>query len=194
MAKNIGYLSSGRTIQSDEVFTPSYVPHAIAKYIPNNIENRITNILCPFSKNEHEFSKQFRELGYNVVNTHFDPATNVGKNFFDYTKEEITSLNIDYIIDNPPFSLKCSILERCEELDVAYALLLPLPTLQGNKRYQKVFSKGNTQALIFAQRIGYGTKEKTWQEMGMTNHFASIFICKGVLPQSLIFDELKVIQ
>jgi hypothetical protein len=197
MARNIGYLTSNRTIEGDETYTPPYAVNAIAKYIPNSIKvredgiSKITRILCPFDKDEHAFPSVFKALGYEVVNTHYDPETGVGRDFFTYTKDEVKSLGIDYLVSNPPFSTKDLVLERCEELDIPYALLLPLPTLQSNRRYKKVFSNGKTQALIFAERIGYSTREKSWEEIGMTNHFGSIFICKDVLPQALIFDSLK---
>jgi hypothetical protein len=70
-------------------------------------------------------------------------------------------------------------------------MLVPLPTLQGIDRFKKVFSKGNTQVLIFDKRIPYSTDDKHWSEMN-GNHFASIFVCKNVLPQRLVFDELIV--
>ena len=200
MPKNIGYLTSSRSVDSDNVYTPPYVVHAISKYIRLGfdfildssplIHEKTTIILCPFSKDEHAFPTVFRSLGYEVINSHYDPETGEGKDFFSYTKEEVMRMGVDYIIDNPPFSSKDRVLQHCEELDRPYALLLPIQTLQSIKRYNTVFSKGNTQALIFDKRIGYGTKTKTWEEMGMTNHFASIFICKDVLPQQLIFDKL----
>ena len=196
MPRNIGYLTAKSDPASDEVYTPPYAVHVIAKYIPickkiygiNN--DRPTNILCPFDKDEHAFPKVLRELGYNVINTHYDPATGEGKDFFTYTKSWCQEAKIDYIVSNPPFSKKNEILKHCEELGVPYALLLPIQTLQSIDRYNNVFSKGNTQALIFDKRIGYSTKEKSWEEIGMTNHFASIFICKRVLPSPLMFDCL----
>lgn len=194
--KNVGYLQSSHTPESDNVFTPEYVVYAIAKYIPIN-KNTIgniqiqTKILCPFDKDEHAFPTVFKKLGFNVINTHYNPATQEGKDFFTYTKEELDALGVDYIISNPPFSLKDDILEYCETLGINYALLLPLPTAQGNRRFKKVFSKGNTQLLIFDKRIPYSTTDKHYSEMS-GNHFASIFFCKGVLPKDLIFDELKV--
>ena len=193
MGRNIGYLTSKSDPASDEVYTPPYVVHTIANYIPNMINNeRPTNILCPFDKDEHAFPKVLKTLGYNVINTHYDPATKTGKDFFTYTSSWCENAQIDYIVSNPPFSKKNEILKHCENLCVPYALLLPIQTLQSINRYNDVFSKGNTQALIFDKRIGYGTKDKSWEEMGMTNHFASIFICKGVLPSSLIFNRLTI--
>jgi hypothetical protein len=192
MPRNIGYLTSKSTPESDEVYTPPYAVYAIAKYIPHIIDSdcHIANILCPFDKDEHAFPTVLKKLGYNVINTHYDPATGIGRDFFTYTKSECKKLQIDYIVSNPPFSKKNEVLKHCEELDVAYALLLPIQTLQSIDRYKNIFSNGQTQALIFDRRIGYSTKDKSWEEIGMTNHFASIFICKWVLPSSLMFDNL----
>jgi len=211
MARNIGYLTSKKTPESDNCFTPEFVVHNIAKYVPKETFGcklmifkdtpelgdykaitKKTKILCPFDKDEHAFPKVFNELGFDVINTHFDPETGEGKDFFSYTKEDMCQLGIDYIISNPPFSLKNEILKHCYCLDIPYALLLPLPTLQSIGRFNDVFSKGDTQVLIFDKRIPYSTREKRWEEIGMTNHFASIFICRGVLPKDLIFNELVI--
>ena len=195
MARNTGYLTSKHTPESDNCFTAEYVVKAIAVYIPKitclMFGDRVTRILCPFDKDEHAFPKVFSRLGYDVVNKHFDPETGEGKDFFTYTKDDIKELDIDYIISNQHFSQKDQVLEHCEELDVPYALLLPLPTLQSNRRFDKVFSKGNTQALIFNSRIPYSTRTQHWSEQS-GNHFASIFICKGILPEPLIFSRLEV--
>ena len=194
MGKNIGWLTASRSPESDECMTPQFVVHAIAKYIPLHQMTRQntyrTKVLCPFDKDEHAFPKVFRKLGYGVVNTHFDPLTGEGLDFFKYTKGDMEAHGIDFIVSNPPFSKKDEVLEHCDELGVPYALLLPLPTLQGQSRFDKVFSKGYTQVLIFNARVPYSAREKHWSSMS-GNHFASIFICKGILPEKLIFDKLE---
>lgn len=75
------------------------------------------------------------------------------KNFFFYEPEE----HYDIIISNPPFSIKDSILQRLSELGKPFAMLLPLPTLQGKKRFPYI---KDCQALIFDARINYWN-EKT---------------------------------
>lgn len=65
--------------------------------------------------------------GYKVINSHIDD----GNNFFEYELEE----NYDcIIISNPPFSIKDDILKRLYELNKPYAILLPIPVLQGQKK------------------------------------------------------------
>ena len=65
----------------------------------------------------------YEEAGYKVIRSHIDE----GKNFFYYEPEE----HYDVIISNPPFSCKDDVLKRLYELDKPYAMLLPIPALQG---------------------------------------------------------------
>lgn len=74
---------------------------------------------------------------------------------------------IDYIISNPPYSIKDKILQRLDSLNMPFAMLLPLPTLQGKARYE-VFKNG-IEALIFDGRVNYLEQDKG-------NAFASIYI------------------
>ena len=69
-----------------------------------------------------------------------------------------------------------------------YAMLLPLPTLQGQKRFD--YLKG-TQALIFDKRINFFKDYKT-KEIQKGISFASIYICKNFLPNDLIFEKLEI--
>ena len=57
-----------------------------------------------------------------------------------------------YIISNPPFSCKDEVLKRLYELDQPYAMLLPLPTLQGQKRFPYI---KDCEALIFDKKVQY---------------------------------------
>lgn len=60
-----------------------------------------------------------------IIYTHIDED----KNFFYYEPD-----NYDIIISNPPFSQKDDILKRLYELNKPYAMLLPIPSLQGQAR------------------------------------------------------------
>lgn len=115
---NQGYLKVKRTSETDEVYTPSYAVKPLLKYIkPNSI------IWCPFDDEKSEFVKTFLAGGHKVIYSHIKE----GKNFFSYEPDE----EYDVIISNPPFSIKDDVLKRLEELNKPYAMLLPLPALQG---------------------------------------------------------------
>ena len=174
MPINKGYLTAKTNKESDEVYTPSYAVKPIIKYIkPGSI------VWCPFDTVDSAYVEELNAAGFTVVYSHIDD----GYNFFEYEPDEY-----DVIISNPPFSIKDDILRRLNELDKPYAMLMPLPALQGQKRFK--YLKGS-QALIFDKRINYFKDRKT-KEIQKGISFASIYICKGFLPFDLKFEELKI--
>ena len=174
MGLNVGYLKAKTDKESDEVYTPAYAVKPIIKFIPSN-----SIIWCPFDMQDSEYVLQLCAAGHKVIATHIDS----GQNFFDYEPEE----DYDFIISNPPFSIKDDILKRLDEIGKPYAMLMPLPVLQGQKRFQYLT---NAQALIFDKRINY-FKNKETKEILKGVSFASIYLCKNFLPENLMFEVLK---
>ena len=190
MGVNKGYLTAKTDKESDEVYTPAYAVTPLLKYLElkqiekDNARHLFSStpltIWCPFDMEDSNYVKIFKEAGYNVIASHIDN----GQNFFEYEPEE----DYDIIISNPPFSLKDDILKRLYELQKPYAILLPLPSLQGQKRFKYI---KDCEALIFDKRINfYKDKEMTEIQKGVS--FASIYVCKNFLPSNLIFEELQV--
>ena len=177
MPNNIGYLTAATTAASDEVYTPEYAVEPIIKHISVFFDNNAT-IRCPFDEKDSNFVILLKKAGYNVISSHIKN----GQDFFTYEPEE----DYDVIISNPPFSLKDKILKRLDELNKPYAMLLPLPTLQGQKRFE--YLKGS-QVLIFDKRINFYT-DIEHKNMAKGVAFASIYICKDFLPNDLIFEKL----
>lgn len=135
---NKGYLTAKTDAESDEMFTPDYAVVPILKHA-----KRFKKIWCPFDKTDSEFVKVLSQNGFEVIYSHIDD----GKNFFFYEPEEY-----DCIISNPPFSLKDMVLKRLNELGKPFAILLPLPALQGQKRFEYLIG---CQALVFDKRINF---------------------------------------
>ena len=177
LSLNKGYLTAKTDKASDEVYTPAYAVKPIIKYIKQS-----DVVWCPFDLEASEYVKLIRQNGNQVIATHIDN----GQNFFEYEPKE----SYDVIISNPPFSIKDDIIKRLYELDKPYALLLPIPSLQGQKRFP--FMK-DCQALIFDKRINYYTDiEKKEIQKGVS--FGSFYLCRKFLPKDLIFEELEVKQ
>lgn len=174
MALNKGYLTAKTNKASDEVYTPAYAVKPIIKYIkPADV------IWCPFDMEDSEYVKLIRENGNKVIATHID----TGHNFFEYEPEE----HYDIIISNPPFSIKDGIIKRLYELNKPYAMLLPVPSLQGQKRFPYM---KDCQALIFDKRINYYT-DIAKKEVQKGVSFGSFYLCRTFLPKDLIFEELE---
>lgn len=172
MAVNKGYLTAKTDKASDEYYTPDFAVRPILKYLPQDAV-----VWCPFDTEESQFVKLIRQNGQKVIATHIDN----GENFFFYKPE-----NYDAIISNPPFSCKDAVLHRLTELGKPYAMLLPLPTLQGQSRFNDI---KDCQALIFDKRINFFT-DISQTKMAKGVAFASIYICKNFLPRDLIFEKL----
>lgn len=178
MPVNKGYLTAKTDKQSDEYFTPREAVLPIIEYIDRGNKLSYT-VWCPFDTEESEYVKCIREAGHKVIATHIDN----GQNFFYYEPDE----PYDFIISNPPFSLKDDVLKRLSELNKPYAILLPLPSLQGQKRFRYI---KDCEVLIFDKRINFWQDEQhTKMVKGVA--FASIYVCKDFLPEKLIFKELK---
>ena len=177
MAVNKGYLTAKTDKQSDEYFTPREAVLPIIKYIDKGNKSQYT-IWCPFDSEESEYVKCIRATGHKVIATHIDN----GQNFFYYEPGEW----YDAIISNPPFSLKDDVLKRLNELGKPYAMLLPLPTLQGQKRFDYL---QDSEVLIFDKRINFW-QDEAHTKMAKGVAFASIYVCKNFLPRDLIFEKL----
>lgn len=105
-----------------------------------------------------------------------------GQNFFEYEPDKW-----DLIVSNPPFSVKDEVLERLYSFGKPFAILLPLPSLQGQNRYEH-FKQG-IQILTFDSRVSYHRKENM-EKTKKGSPFATAYFCKDLLPNDLIVEKL----
>lgn len=154
---------------NDELYTPPILVKPIIKYLKPN-----STIWCPFDTSTSEYVLLLKEAGFRIIYSHLI----YNQDFFGYTPKE----NYDYIISNPPFSLKLKILERLYYLNKPFAVLLGLPILN----YQEIgnfFYRQNSDAelLIFDKKVSFN---------GKTSSFNSSYFCRNFLPSKLIFESL----
>lgn len=172
---NKGLLSVDRSKLGDDRFTPFYAVKPIMKYIPKD-----KKIWMPFDQFWSAYYRLFTENGYDVVISSIE----TGQDFFNYEPNE----DYDIIVSNPPFSEKDKVLKRLYELNKPFAMLLPLSTLQGDKRSQ-LFYNNNIQLLCFDKRICFHDKNNLNKTIkGIP--FATGYFCKDILPNNLIVEEL----
>ena len=182
MAINKGYLTSGRTKESDECLTPKYVVEPIIKYLKFN---RYKKIWCPFDLDISWYVRLLKEEGFEVINTHL-------QNGFDFFEVDHAKIDFDCIVSNPPFTLKDEILKRLYEINKHFSILLPQNSLQSGKR-TKLFIEYGLEYLGFAERACFYTNNNL-DRINFGNHFASGYFCYKVLPEKMIFEHLKPVQ
>ena len=87
------------------------------------------------------------------------------------------------IITNPPYSLKDEFLKKCYEWNKPFCLLLPITALEGKNRGE-MYRKNGIEVLVLDGRVQFMEKK-------IGNWFNTSWFCHNVLPEKLIFKELK---
>ena len=139
---------------SDECYTPNNAIEPLLKFLPKDklyydCTSGISNSIVNFLNNNNR------------------------KCLSSYTKNFLIDdiPNVDFIITNPPYSKKDKFIERCYNLGIGFALLLPVSAIQGQKR-GKMFSKYGIQLIVLNKRIDFTGKGSP--------HFGVAWFCYGL--------------
>ena len=161
---------------NDEFYTPLYAVKPISLYIkPNSI------VWCPFDTEQSFFVKYFRSIGHTVVLTHIKN----GEDFFT-----ITPPHCDYIISNPPYSLKTEVFQRLFKLDIPFAMLVGVVGLFESQRRFDMFNENHFEIMYMNRRIAY-FKSYDEQKPSLNPPFSSVYLCNKMLPKQIIFESIE---
>lgn len=161
--------------KNDEFYTPKYAITPLLKYLkPNSL------IWCPFDTSESNFVKVLVEEGHRVDYSHISN----GEDFF-----EIESTDCDYIISNPPYSLKAQVFERLFKLNKPFAMLVGVVGLFESKKRFDMFNNNNFEIMYFDKRISY-FKDFSDEKPSLNPPFSSVYITKDILPQRIVFEKI----
>lgn len=163
--------------KNDEFYTPAYAIKPIIKYIKDKGFNKIW---CPFDTEDSMYVKILREAGFEVIYTHLSS----GNDFFD------TNIDCDFIVSNPPYSLKGQVLGRLFNLDKPFAVLVGVVGIFESKVRFNMFKDNDFEILYFDKRIAY-FKSYEDQKPSLNPPFSSVYICSGLLPKQICFEELN---
>lgn len=161
--------------KNDEFYTPSYAIKPIIKYLKTN-----SIIWCPFDTEQSNFVKDLRG-GYKVVCSHIDN----GENFFDIEIPEC-----DYIISNPPYSIKTEVLERLFTIGKPFAMLVGVVGLFESQKRFNMFKNNDFEIMYFNKRVSY-FKDYNDPKPSLNPPFSSVYICHKLLPRQIMFEEIK---
>jgi len=162
---------------NDEFFTPKFAIKPLLKYLKSN-----SKIWCPFDTHESNYVKIFSENGHEVINGHIE----TGQDFFKINPVE----NIDYIISNPPYSLKTEVLQRLFEIDIPFAMLVGVVGLFESQRRFDMFKNNKFEIMYFNRRISY-MKDYSSNKLELNPPFSSVYVCHNILPQQIVFEEIN---
>ena len=160
---------------NDEFYTPAYAITPILKYVKPS-----SKVWCPFDTEDSLFVKMLREAGHKVIATHLA----AGKDFFHH--EEVC----DYIISNPPYSLKGEVFNRLFEIGKPFAMLVGIVGLFESQKRFNMFKNNEFEVMYMNKRIAY-FKDYAEQKPSLNPPFSSVYICSGMLPSQIVFEEIN---
>ena len=162
--------------KNDEFYTPTYAIEPILKYIKKG-----STVWCPFDTDNSNFVKEFKKHECNVINTHIES----GNDFFNM---EIPKC--DYIISNPPYSIKGEVFKRLFEIGKPFAMLVGVVGLFESKKRFEMFKNNNFEVMYMDKRISY-FKDYSEQKPSLNPPFSSVYICSKILEDRIVFEEIN---
>lgn len=161
--------------KNDEYYTPSYAVLPLISYLKEG-----ATVWCPFDTEESEYVKVFTAHGFNVLHTHICN----GEDFFS-----IEVPKCDYIISNPPYSLKTQVFKRLFDIGKPFAMLVNLQGLFDHRERFELFKSNPVELMYLSPRVNYYTTDNKQKTSGVP--FQSGYVCSRLLPQSLTFKYLS---
>ena len=161
---------------NNEYYTPPYAIKPIIKYLKPH-----GTIWCPFDTEESNYVKMLSEAGYDVIATHIDS----GGDFF-----KVEPPKCDYIISNPPFSLKQQVFQRLFEIGMPFAMLVGIVGLFESQTRFEMFRDNDFELMYFNKRISF-FKDYADQKPSFNPPFSSDYVCHHVLPKQIVFEEIR---
>lgn len=161
---------------NDEFYTPPYAIFPILEYLkPDSV------VWCPFDTEDSFFVKILKRKGFTVIATHISN----GEDFF-----KIEPPKCDYIVSNPPFSLKTEVIQRLFYIGKPFAMLIGVVGLFESKARFNLFKSHEFEIMYFDKRIRYFDKQTSLAKMTQPP-FSSVYLCSKLLPKQIVFKELK---
>ena len=162
--------------KNDEFYTPYYAIKPILKYIKPN-----STIWCPFDTADSFFVKAMELENHDVIFTHIDN----NEDFF-----AIEAPECDYIISNPPYSLKTEVLEKLFEIGKPFAMLLGVVGIFESQRRFNMFKDNDFEIMYMNLRVDYF---KSYDELKPSKNppFSSVYVCRDMLPDRIVFESIN---
>ena len=158
----------------DEFYTPLYAIKPIVKHLKKG-----SVVWCPFDTEDSLFVKYLKSEGFEVLHSHKDQEGN----FFDL------DFDCDYIVSNPPYSIKYEVFSRLFELKKPFAMLVGVVGLFESQKRFELFKNNKFEIMYLNRRVSYFEDYKD-QKPKLNPPFSSVYLTSNVLPSQIIFEEI----
>lgn len=130
--------------------------------------------------------RAFERAGYQVLGSDIQQ----GENFFD-----ITCDGADVLISNPPFSVKYLWIQRCYDIGLPFAMILPVEFI-GSQKAQKMMQQYGFGILLLNRRINFHMPQIGWGKDGKQSsaQFPVCWYTWQLLPEQIMFGEINPVE
>lgn len=97
--------------------------------------------------------------------------------------------NCDYIISNPPYSLKGDVIDRLFEIGKPFAMLVGVVGLFESQHRFNLFKSHEFEIMYLNKRVSC-FKDYAEQKPSLNPPFSSVYICSKMLPRTIVFEEI----
>lgn len=161
---------------NDEFYTPLYAVLPIVRYLTPG-----SNVWCPFDTEDSIFVRYLTDNGFNVTHTHLE----TGHDFFTTPTPRMT----DYVISNPPYSMKTEVLENLFARGVPFGMLLGVVGLFESQRRFEMFRDNPFEVMYLNRRVSY-FRDPEDEKPALNPPFSSVYITSHILPRQIMFEEV----
>ena len=157
----------------DEYFTPSYAVYPIMKRLKSG-----ATVWCPFDTRDSEYVKVLSKNGFQVIYGHIQ----TGQDFFQTPVPKC-----DYVVSNPPYSMKNEVLRRLYEIGKPFAMLINFQGIFDSRERFQMFKERQVEMLWLNPRVDYIAGD------GKSLHgvpFQSGYLCSGICKKQLEFEYI----
>ena len=161
--------------ESDEYFTPDYAVYPIMKRLKQG-----ASVWCPFDTADSAYVRVFSCHGFHVIYGHIL----TGQDFFLTDVPEC-----DYIISNPPYSLKNRVLKRLYEIGKPFAMLINFQGIFDSRERFRLFKENRVEMLWLSPRVNYLDANG---KPSRGAPFQSGYLCSGICESPLEFEYLEM--
>lgn len=131
-----------------------------------------STVMCPFDSDKSLFVKTLLSRGHKVI---FGVEDYLSNNY-----------NYDFLVTNPPFSIKDRVIEKVLICGKPSVLVLPLDSIGGVKRHSLYRKYGYPQVYIPTRRISYF--DESWNKREGSNFHSVIMIFNHKEESKLLWE------
>lgn len=165
--------------KNDEWQTLDYGVTPLIEFLPKD-----ARILCPFDDEDSAFVRVLRKAGFHVDFSHISPQNQANyRDFFDIKNYDV--VKYDFIISNPPYSIRKQVFAHLDYLERPFAMLVPLVSIALKPIREKL---ANKQLLIFDRRLKFKSPEGLICKNPPSE---TAYVCQGLaMPTQIVYRQL----